>query len=81
MIFKDHELEMFIQSDTPKTLEKYLRNILPNDYEEFLDFYSLPRSTHTSAYFLNLCDKDRDVFNMFKLAIPKFKKEATDETN
>lgn len=79
MIFRDHVLEMFIQTDTPKDLEKYLRNILPNDYEEFLEFYSLPRGTHTSAYFLNLCDKDRDVFNMFKLAIPKFKKEVTNE--
>lgn len=71
LVFRNHVLELFIRTKTPMELEKRLRNLLPNDYIEFLEFYDLPENTHTSTYFLNLCDKEREIFDLFSVAISK----------
>ena len=73
MVFKDHELQLKIKSENPMELEKYLRNLLPNDYVEYIQLYNLDESYHLAGYIVNLCCIDRDFANMFSKAIVKIK--------
>ena len=71
LVFKDHELQLKIKSERPIEIEKYLRNLLPNDYMEWLETYNLKGDFHLAGYIINLCCIDRDVANMFSKVIVK----------
>ena len=75
-VLRNRVKELEIHTKQPELIEKYLRDTLPNDYQEYLKTYDIPYSVHAYEWWCNHLSKyapeqdEDDVRFMFTRSIP-----------
>lgn len=70
-ILRNDVFELEIHTKQPKVLEKYLRELLPVDYDQYLAAFDLEYSVHTSEWWINVLKNDEGIRDMFTRAKPR----------